>query len=380
MSSPATILVIDDNEINRRVLNDFVIMLGHVPVLAEDGRTGLEQLDACSPDLVLLDIMMPGMDGRQVLDRIMAEDRWRTIPVIMITAIDDFQSAVNCIEKGADDYLTKPFNPVFLKARVSACLEKKRLRDRERQLHQEVLAKHAALQETTRARDALANMIVHDLNGPLTSVVGFTELARMQMQADPPPRDKILSALDTIAACGNEMTSLVKGILDVTRFEAGEMPVSLTSVDAGELVETLVERALPAAAKAGIEICLEGTREGMVVRADRELLTRAIDNLIGNALKHSPSGCRVTLSLTREREEIVLAVSDNGPGIPEEYVDRVFEKFVQVDARNKGTKYGVGLGLTFCHMAMGAQGGRIWVESAEGEGSTFSIALKAEQN
>jgi adenylate cyclase len=130
--NPGRILVVDDDELNRMTLARGVKQQGHTVTLAENGQQALEMLQAQSFDLVLLDIVMPEMDGYQVLEHVKGDNALRNIPVVVISAIDEMDSAAKCISMGAEDYLAKPFNPVLLKARIGACLEKKRLRDQER--------------------------------------------------------------------------------------------------------------------------------------------------------------------------------------------------------------------------------------------------------
>ena len=127
MIGPANILIVDDIERNRKVLNKIIVALKHIPLLAEDGLSALAQIEKLAPDLVLLDILMPEMDGYEVLECLKSSKDLRHIPVIMISAVDELESVVRCIEKGADDYLIKPFNPTLLKARINACLENKRI-------------------------------------------------------------------------------------------------------------------------------------------------------------------------------------------------------------------------------------------------------------
>lgn len=127
----ASILIVDDNEVNRKLLNDMTLALGHKPVLAENGLSAMAHMKKELPDLVLLDILMPEMDGYEVLERMKSDDSTRHLPVIMISAVDQMESIVRCIEKGADDYIIKPFDSTLLKARIGASLEKKQLRDRE---------------------------------------------------------------------------------------------------------------------------------------------------------------------------------------------------------------------------------------------------------
>ncbi|MGR3319487.1 MAG: response regulator [Candidatus Anammoxibacter sp.] len=135
----ANILIVDDHETNRNVLNDFVSALGHVPILAEDGLSAMEKMKKQPVDVVLLDILMPEMDGYKVLNCMKVNKRLRNIPVIMISVVEEMESIVRCIKKGADDYLTKPFEPTLLKARIEACLKKKRLHDTEHELLENTL-------------------------------------------------------------------------------------------------------------------------------------------------------------------------------------------------------------------------------------------------
>lgn len=138
MTNHAKILIVDDNETNRNILNDWVTALGHKPILSENGLSALALLGKEPLDIVLLDMVMPEMNGYEVLNRIKGDTSLRHIPVIMITAIDDIENVARCIEKGADDYLTKPFNPTLLRARINACVMKKRLHDQEEEYRHKV--------------------------------------------------------------------------------------------------------------------------------------------------------------------------------------------------------------------------------------------------
>ncbi|MFQ5714936.1 MAG: response regulator [Candidatus Scalinduaceae bacterium] len=146
----ATILVVDDNELNRDVLHALIVALGHVPLLAENGRSALTQLEKQPPDLVLLDIVMPEMDGYKVLNHMKNDSFLRNIPVIIISAVNEMESVVQCIEMGADDYLVKPFDPTLLGARIGACLEKKRLRDQKDNYLKQIEDYNLKLEERVR--------------------------------------------------------------------------------------------------------------------------------------------------------------------------------------------------------------------------------------
>ena len=377
MRDPAKILIVDDNERNRAVLNDLVVTLGHTPMLADNGLSALARMRKEAPDLTLLDIMMSEMDGYEVLDHMKGDSNLRHLPVIVISAVDEMESVVRCIEKGADDYLVKPFNRILLEARISACLEKKRLRDQEQKLHADLATSYEALRKAEQARDALSHMIVHDLNNPLTSVLGFAELLLRHATERTGYKNSDVKHLRHIHDSSKEMSSLIQGILDVSKLETGEMSVSPEPLNAAQLLRDLSERFAVRAEQIGVRLSFVSESDDIMLQADRELLSRVLQNLLANALKHTGEGTNVTLSAKRDGNRVVLAVKDDGPGIPPEYRDKIFDKFFQVESRKKGKMYGVGLGLAFCKMAVDAQGGRIWVESIEGKGATFKLSLKA---
>jgi len=376
MDKPKRILIVDDEKLNRELLQDLVVSFGHKPEMAEDGVEAIAKLKL-DIDLVLLDVMMPRMDGFEVLKHMKADSSMRHIPVIMISALDEMKSVVRCIEKGADEYLTKPFNSKLLKARIVACLEKKHLRDREQQLHAELLESYEALQNAEQARDALFHMIVHDLKNPLTGMLGFAELLLIKANQDNLDKETLTEGLQPIFSSAKEMSSLINSILDISRLEADEMPVSLTAVNGLQLIKDLCGQFGPQAEGMGVHLSFEPESDAIMTRADKQLLSRTLQNLLTNAFKHTATGTNVTVSVKRHDSNVVFCVADNGPGIPEEYRDKIFGKFFQIEADTKGKKYGVGLGLAFCKMAAEAQGGSIWVESQRGKGATFKVSLEA---
>ena len=174
--APGLVLVVDDDANNRDVLSRRLQWQGHDVRIASTGREALQMMGEAAFDLVLLDIMMPDMDGYEVLGHIKSDERLRHIPVIMVSALSELQSVVRCIEAGAEDYLAKPFNPTLLRARIGACLEKKRGRDRESVLYEQLQSTYKKLQEVEKLRDDMRNMIVHDLRTPLTAVIIGVEM------------------------------------------------------------------------------------------------------------------------------------------------------------------------------------------------------------
>ncbi len=376
VKNKATILIVDDNTANRKVLNDMILTLGHTPLQAENGQSALAKIQNQSVDLVLLDILMPVMDGYQVLENLKADGVLRDLPVIMISALGEMESVVRCIEKGADEYVVKPFNPTLLKARINGSLDKKRLRDREREWHTELERNFAALQRAEQTRDGLFHMIIHDLNNPLANIQLSAEMLMAKVSHDKFDREGSAKYLRFISQGTQEISTLIKGILDVSKLEAGEMPVSLISLDAAPLIKDLCESFSTKAKRKNVHLSFEFESDVLMIKADKELFFRILQNLLTNALKHNPRGTNIIISMTRHEKDVIISVTDNGPGISEKYKDKIFEKFFQAEVRNEAQSYGVGLGLTFCKMAVEAQRGEIWVESREGEGTSFKVALK----
>lgn len=374
-NSGARILVVDDNETNRDLLSRRLHRQGYAVTLAESGEGALGKIEHAPPDLILLDIMMPGLNGYEVLEILKNHDEWRHIPVIMISALDELGSVVRCIETGADDYLPKPFNPVLLRARVRASLEKKRLRDQEVRLYEQVQENYARLQELEQLRDSLTHMVVHDLRTPLTSVI--SGLQTMQMIGE---LNEIHTELLDMALGGGEiLLRMINDLLDISKMEAGQLKLEMVELDTRRVAKTSLQQVAMLAQHKGIEL-EDAAAQLPVLRADEDKLTRTLTNLLGNAIKFTPIGGKVTL-LSGEHQNgeegsgVWFAVSDTGEGIPPEAFERIFEKFGQVESRSQGRKMSTGLGLTFCKMAVEAHGGRIWVESELGKGSTFQFVI-----
>jgi len=367
-AAPGLLLVVDDDAANRDVLSRRLKRQGHDVRTATTGHDALELMSETSFELVLLDIMMPDMDGYEVLSRIKADRRLQRIPVIMISAIDEVQSVVRCIEAGAEDYLAKPFDPTLLKARIGASLEKKRGRDRETVLHEQLQQNYVRLLEVEKLRDDMRNMIVHDLRTPLTSVI-----VGMEMVGSAGPLSDVQREVMSIATSGGKtLLGMINDLLDVEKMESGSALLHYEPLSATELVASALEQVESLAAAEQTSLVTAIGSALPVFEGDADKLRRTLVNLLANAIKFTRGGT-VTMTVTlAEDQRIRFAVRDTGAGIPPEAFERIFEKFGQLDAH---TRVGTGLGLAFCKLAVEAHGGRIDVESTLGKGSTFSFTI-----
>ncbi|HEX8409719.1 MAG TPA: response regulator [Thermoanaerobaculia bacterium] len=366
--APGLLLVVDDDPSNRDVLSRRLRQQGHDVRTASSGAEALQLVREAAFDLVLLDIMMPDMDGYQVLQHIKTDVRLQHIPVVMISALSEVQSVVRCIEAGAEDYLAKPFDPTLLKARVGASLEKKRGRDRESALFEQLQDNYKRLQEVEKLRDDMRNMIVHDLRTPLTAVIIGVEM----LEKDGALNETQRQLMSIASGGGRTLLGMINDLLDVEKMESGATQLQYEELSASTLVAEAVAQVASLAADGETQLVTEVPADLPPFAGDAGKLTRTLVNLIANAIKFTRVGT-VTISATRDdADHLRFAVRDTGAGIPSEAFERIFEKFGQLDARSK---VGTGLGLAFCKLAVEAHGGRIEVESTIGVGSTFSFTV-----
>ena len=368
-SGAATLLVVDDNEMNRDVLARRLERQGYRVESASDGAEAMAIVRAKPFDLVLLDVMMPVMDGYEALRQMKGDEALRDVPVIMISALDEMDSVVRCIEMGAEDYLPKPFNATLLKARIGASLEKKRARDRERRLFAQVQENFERLQELEKQRDDLTHMIVHDLRTPLTSMTLGIQTLEEVGELNTDQREVLQIALGG----GETLLQMINGLLDVTKMESGSIAIEAATVDAAELVAEAAGQVAHLAEAGRLTVVQRVAEDVPAFEADPNLLRRTLVNLVGNAIKFTPPGGTVTVDVSRAGERLAFAVEDTGEGMPPEAASYIFEKFGQVETRKGGRTMSTGLGLTFCKLAVEAHGGEIGVESTLGVGSTFSF-------
>jgi len=365
------LLVVDDNEENRDVLARRLQKQGHWAVTAPGGREALEALAEQPFDLVLLDIMMPEMDGYEVLSRIKNNPQTQRLPVIMISALDEMDSVVRCIEMGAADYLPKPFNPTLLRARVGASLREKRARDRELRYTAELAESYRKLQELERLRDDLTYMIVHDLRTPLTSLLSGLQTVPLVGDLNEIQTEMVEIAVDG----GRTLLGMINDLLDVEKMEQESVPLEMTPLTAGGLIERAAAQVVLLAQSSGLTLAREAPLDLPPFPGDEDKLRRTIINLLGNAIKFTPVGGTITAAAELGEGVVLFSIRDTGEGIPPEAFERIFEKFGQVENRKAGRKMSTGLGLTFCKLAVEAHGGRIWVESLPGQGSAFFFTI-----
>ncbi len=368
------ILVADDVEANVELLVDQLETLGFHTVVARDGPSALASCLERRPDLVILDVSMPAGDlgvadrgaGFEVCRRLKRDARTARIPVIFVTALGDTADRVKAIEAGGDDFLTKPHHRLVLNARVRALLKLKGATD----ALEEGLKR---LRELQKVRDDLMKMIVHDLKTPLTSVLATLEMARDgDFGALTPPQARALSDAEGKA---EDLLALIEDLLEVARIEEQTITLQPEPIAPAALLAEIVYDWGLRFKQEGATATVDVADDAPVFRADKVLLKRVLSNLVQNALTHTAGPVHLALEARADANGILFTVADDGPGIPSEYQEIIFRKFERVRAANAPRVRSSGLGLTFCRLAVESHGGRIWVKSVEGDGSTFYVQL-----
>ena len=380
-STPGHVLVVDDVSANVRLLESILMLEDYEVTTASSGPEALEKVGAAAPDVVLLDVMMPGMDGFEVCERLKSDPATANLPVVMVTALRETPDRVRALEAGADDFLTKPVDEIEVVARVKSLVRAKRDRDALDASFGELRAAHDELQRAEEMRDSLTQMLVHDLRTPLTTMMLSLDLLQSSAEdadEDAPPLDEMQREMIGMALRGsNHLLDLVNDLLDIAKMEGGELQIARESVDVAQLFAAARESVATQLGEAEVELDQTIAPDSATIQADGDLLRRVLVNLLGNAIKFTPRAGRIEVSAQLHASGWHLAVRDQGPGIAPQHRERIFEKFGQVEMRAQGERPSTGLGLTFCRLAVEAHGGAIWVESEEGQGSTFRFTLAA---
>jgi signal transduction histidine kinase len=375
MVRPPRVLIVDDEPRNIRTVEGMLYGEKYELVGTLTGEEALEAIHQDPPDIVLLDAMLPGLDGFEVCQQIKSNPNYRAIPVVMVTALNEVGDRIKAMQAGADDFLSKPVDATELIVRVRSLL-------RVRQLFAEV-------ERVTAERLRFMAGVAHDIRSPLASLV-----LNLEMLADRVPEDEKSRLIwSRINNCVEMIRMLAEDTMHYYQLESGQYHLNLADYPLYDIVEAASAIAAPLAAEKEIEFRVSSVPEA-VVTVDRSAIIQVLLNLLTNAINYTPERGQVMLCLhdpaadsyqlpvnhyppvlTLPNYGIVAEVIDNGRGIATEDADRIFREFDRTSSHNTAENNGVGLGLPVSQRLVRLHGGEIWFTSEPGQGSTFAFFL-----
>lgn len=382
------VLVVEDNP----EMRDFIVRSlppDYQVATAGDGAEGLAAAESLQPDLIVTDVMMPRLSGDALLAAVRTDPRLEATPVLLLSARAEEEFRTKLLGQGAQDYLTKPFAAEEFRARASNLVAMKRVRDRLQkaltsstsdvevlaaQLSENQARLQTALEIAERAnqfKGEFLGLVAHELRTPVSALQLQLHRLRVEMTKQEDPT----KTLERMGVSMSRVTTLIDSLLEYARSDSGHLSVSLGVFSVAEVVRDAIDELRPSAERKGIELRFVENESLPQLRSDARLVRLILSNLMANAVKFTDHGAVEVMLGRGSNGEQVLAVRDTGPGIRVEDRDGVFEPFSQPDSTRALQQSGVGLGLALVRAMVSALGGRVWLESEVGQGSTFSVAI-----
>lgn len=364
-TAKSTILIVDDDPTNAEILSEYLKKSKFHTMLSQSGDEAIEHCKTRCPDLVLLDVMMPDMDGFETCLALKRDDATREIPVIFTTALSDTTSKIRGFEVGGVDYITKPFHPEEVLARVNAHLT---IRQQQRQLEE----KTEALERLNSEKDTFLSMVAHDLRSPFSSLRLLIGIAADNVEGS--GQGELENIMGLLKKSSENLYNLLDNLLAWSRIQQGVVRYHPQDVNMADMVVQNLALLESHAQQKQIEL-RHSIPDDSTVYADYHMVDAVVRNLISNALKFTYPGGRIHISAAPDDAFLVVSIEDTGIGIAEEHISKLF----RIDSvyRRKGTarETGSGLGLILCKEFVEKNGGTIGVESEEEQGSTFYVRL-----
>lgn len=380
------ILIVDDTPNNLTILTQMLTDQGYQVRPAISGPLALKATSIELPDLILLDIIMPEMDGYEVCRQLKANAATHDIPVIFISALDETLDKVKAFEAGGVDYITKPFQAEEVLARVKTHLTlrnlQKTLQDKNSRLQQEITEHKqtaAALRESEQqlrelnaSKDKFFSIIAHDLKGPLGSLKGLSQFAEQHLAGSSPDKLKEIVALQRTTT--ENVLKLLENLLTWSRIQRGMLEYRPQQIQIEEIIERNINL-FTANAKQKQLLLTSSLQGNMLAYADCNMVDTVVRNLISNALKFTHEGGTIEVSVRQVEQYLEVSVSDTGIGIDQVHLPKLFKIETKYKRLGTARERGTGLGLILCKELVETNAGKIWVESEPGKGTTFCFTL-----
>lgn len=360
-----TVLIVDDNAVNVKVIALTLRPLNYKLVIAINGKSAIEMVEKTRPDLILLDVMMPGMDGYETCTIIKSKPENQNLPIIFLTALSDKENTVKGFASGGVDYITKPFDKNELISRVKTHIELKHTQDKLRETMQH-------LSDLNGLKDKMFSVIGHDLRSPLGSIKMTLEFLSQTFEKT--VDDELKSTFSLLVKTADEVFSLLENLLGWAKSQSGNLSLEKEEIDLNDLVNSLYLLNKGTLKLKGIDFISE-IAPGTKVNADMNTLKIVFRNILSNAIKFTPEHGNIVVLANELNGKIKIDIKDSGIGIPEENIPKLFDQTQHLTTYGTNRESGSGLGLILCKDFIERNDGTIQVESEEGKGTTFSLLL-----
>lgn len=393
-SVQAHILIVEDNAATVELMEAQLQGEGYRVDSVGDGEQALARISETIPDLVLLDIVLPKKNGFEVCQALKSDSSTQSIPVIMVTALDDMESRAKGFALGADDFLSRPVDRSELIARVKAQLRIGRLHNElaresraaresgeQLELQQRVLKSMSTqLMEASHLKYAFIVNMSHALRTPLNVIIGFSEMLQDGLVGE--LNEKQAKYVENIRGSGRELQQLIANIVDVFKIDTGKVPLETTEFLLKDAIDSVMAAHETEAHNRGVRVAVKVAPGVARIVADPQKLTTIMGNLLSNAFRFTPDGGRVDVTAEELEGRVRICIADTGPGLSPEDCEMVFSEFYKVADPASPTGAGSGLGLAITRKLVMMHGGELWAESDEGAGARFIFTLpqKREKN
>lgn len=364
MEKKRKILIVDDAKEAVLMLRRF-LEKDYDVAEAYNGVDALDLIEDELPDLIILDVMMPVLNGFDVCKKLKKNEKTKDIPIIFLTGKNSHKDEEEGLKLGAIDYISKPFKFHTIKMRVKNQIEMKLMREKLRE-------QNKSLKNMLELRENMANMIVHDMRTPLNAINGFTQLLLMDKSLS----EKIVKRISHIQKSGNTLSGFLNDLLMIAKTEKEKLILHCQTCNLVILSQELISMYQNNSSQ--VTVTFHYSSPEIIANIDSKLFYRVFDNLLSNALKFSPTKGEIVFSLLKNEKIIDIKVSDQGPGVPDEQKEKIFDTFSIVDMRHEGVSQ-FGLGLAFCKMVIDAHHGKISVKDNLPKGSIFHIELESDR-
>jgi two-component system, sensor histidine kinase and response regulator len=360
-----TVLIVDDNSNNVKIIAITLRSLNYKLVIATSGKSAIEMVDKTRPDIVLLDVMMPGMDGYEACQIIKSKKENENLPIIFLTALNDKSNIIKGFDAGGVDYITKPFNKEELISRVKTHLELKFTQD-------ELQKTSNYLSDLNSLKDKMFSVIGHDLRSPLGSVKMTLEF--LSETVSDTTGEELKSTVDLLLKTTDEVFSLLENLLGWARSQSGNLSVDKEPIDLYDLVNNIYLLNKGNINIKNIDFTID-MDPGTTIFADLNTITIVFRNLLSNAIKFTPNHGKITIASREMNGNVQIEFRDSGVGIPESNISKLFDPTQHLTTYGTNRESGSGLGLNLCHDFTKRNDGEISVVSELGKGTSFFLLL-----